>query len=403
VAQLLAAGHQVDLSDKAGWTPLMYAASMNSPETVMMLVENGANLFDTAKNAFTVFDILARRGNWDMIWQIVDFAAASYPDLIPELFRSLLSGLSSDGTEKCYAAHDPGGRKGCINFWSRVISNLGSPNFSFQDGTTLMHMTHDSESARALIELGFTKFKQEDGALLKHFASLHDLSLFHFAVANGGDAHLHNDWSRDIPSLLLRGLTTHDRKGFPGVLKTLQFLLDRGVQVSSRGECVRNSPASWCIPNLCMLFFRLNLGLFAWLEILEKSRKVEEAKEFSLVLLRHMSFDQAGLYHTCRTVCNMISDTDNDRFWDISEQISIDELNQDMGVLAAKAYSELKIEVMVRLRCIWRKKYAERWPGPRLAPRTRQNILNKRAGRLNELLEEIRVSLPPLNLSTPIH
>ncbi|KAF6517262.1 hypothetical protein HZS61_002823 [Fusarium oxysporum f. sp. conglutinans] len=190
------------------------------------------------------------RGNWDLIWQIVDFAAASYPRLVPELFGSLLPHLVSDDAERCYAAHDSSGLKGCIKFWSRVISTLGSPNFYFNDGTTLMHMTDDSRSARALIELGFSEFKQEDGALLEHLGSLHDLSLFRFAVANGGDEHLHNDWGWDILSAVLDGLTTH-------------------------------------------------------------------------------------------------SHTDNDRFWDIPEQISIEESNQEMEVLAAKAYSELKIEVML--------------------------------------------------------
>ncbi|KAI3584391.1 hypothetical protein IWW34DRAFT_800390 [Fusarium oxysporum f. sp. albedinis] len=312
VAQLLAAGHPVDLSDKNGITPLMYAASMNVPETVIMLVENGANLFITGENDFTVLDLVGMRGNWDLIWQIVDFAAASYPGLVPELFGSLLPLLEPADAERCYAAHDSSGLKGCIKFWSRVISTL------------------------ALIELGFTEFKQEDGALLEHLGSLRDLSLFRFAVANGGDEHLHNDWGWDILSAVLDGLTTHSRKGLLEVLGILQFLLDKGVQVLSRDGCVCNCSAGGCMP-----------------------------------------------------------DTDNDRFWDIPEQISIEESNQEMEVLAAKAYSELKIEVMVRLRRIWRKEYAEQWPGPRLAPRIRRNVQNSSARSLNGLLEEIRTSKQP--------
>ncbi|KAH7480977.1 hypothetical protein FOMA001_g7725 [Fusarium oxysporum f. sp. matthiolae] len=109
-----------------------------------MLVENGANLFITGENDFTVLDLVGMRGNWDLIWQIVDFAAASYPGLVPELFGSLLPLLEPADAERCYAAHDSSGLKGCIKFWSRVISTLGSPNFYFNDGTTLMHMTDDS-------------------------------------------------------------------------------------------------------------------------------------------------------------------------------------------------------------------------------------------------------------------
>ncbi|KAF5724402.1 hypothetical protein FMUND_859 [Fusarium mundagurra] len=332
VTQLLAAGHPVDLGDKNGITPLMYAASMNVPETMMMLVENGANLFATGENDFTVLDLVAFQGNWDLIWQIVDFASVSYPGLVPGLFESLLAYLSSDVLERCYAAHDPSGLKGCIKFWSRVISKLGSPNFYFNDGTTLIRMTNDSRSARALIDLGFTEFKQKDGALLEHLVSLRDLSLFRFAVGNGGDEHLHNDWGWDILNTALGGLTTKSRQDLPDVLETLQFLLDRRVQVVCRDECVCNCSAGGCIPGLSSIPIKSSLRLFAWLEILEKKRDVEEAKKFSLALLRKMCFDQA--------------DTDNDRFWDIPEQISIGELNQEMEVLAAKAYSELKIEVM---------------------------------------------------------
>ncbi|KAL9568712.1 hypothetical protein ACKAV7_007142 [Fusarium commune] len=159
-----------------------------------MLVENGAKLFSAEKNDFTVLNLVARRGNWDLIWQIVDFAAACYPNLVPELLMRLLSDPNLIDYSRCYVEHDPGGRKGCVNFWSRVTSNLGSPNFSFHDGTTLMHTTRDSRSARALIEMGFTKFEEGTGALLVHLASLHDLSLFQFAVAHGGDGHIHNSW-----------------------------------------------------------------------------------------------------------------------------------------------------------------------------------------------------------------
>ncbi|KAF5985966.1 hypothetical protein FCOIX_1771 [Fusarium coicis] len=300
MAQLLAAGHPVDLGDKNGITPLMYAASMNVPDAVMMLIKNGASLLCHRETSLDVLSLIARRGNWDLIWQIVDFAAVSYPSLVPELFTNLLDDLGPGDLRRCYAAHDPSGLKGCIKFWSRVISKLGSPNFYFNDGMTLMHMTNDARSARALIDLGFTEFKQKDGALLEHLVSLRDLSLFRFAVGNGGDEHLHNDWGWDILNVALGGLATE-------------------------------SP----------------------------------------------------------------SDTDNDRFWDISEQIRTEELNQEMEVLAAKTYPELKIEAMVRLRCQWRKRYMELWPAPRVAPRLRGILPNKRVEDVHELLNVIRTSEYP--------
>ncbi|SCO77121.1 uncharacterized protein FRV6_01333 [Fusarium oxysporum] len=294
VAQLLAAGHHVDQSDKYGGTPLLYAAAMNIPDTAMMLVEN-----------------VAGRQNWTLVWRIIDFAAASHPYLVPQLIKNLLAWTPEEGH---HAAHHSKDQDGCVDFWSRVISKLGSPNFSFQDGKTLMHMTRGVRSARALIKLGFTKFKQRKGDLLEHIASLHDPPLFRFAVANGGDAHLHSSWGWHILDMLLRDLARSNWDDLPKVLEILQGLLDNGVQVSSRDE---------------------------W-------RNMQEARNVSLALLRRMSFDQADLHHTHDTISHsdLVSDVDNNRFWDISEQISIDELKREMEDLAAKAYSELKIEVM---------------------------------------------------------
>ncbi|RBA09863.1 hypothetical protein FPRO05_05799 [Fusarium proliferatum] len=247
VAQLLAAGHPVDQSDEYGRSPLLYAAAMNIPDTAMMLVENGASLFSTLVDCLPIICTVAARQNWTLVWRIIDFAAASHPDLTPRLIRDLLEW----DFEEAYGVVD--GQHDLVDFWSRAISKLGSPNFSFQDGKTLMHMTHGVRSARALIKLGFTKFKQTEGDLLEHIASLHDLPLFRFAIANGGDMHLHKHWGWRILDMLLRDLA-------------------------------------------------------------------------------------------------LISDVDNDRFWDIAEQISIDELKKEMEDLATKPYPELKIEVMARLR-----------------------------------------------------
>ncbi|KAM5513199.1 hypothetical protein FOXYSP1_07999 [Fusarium oxysporum f. sp. phaseoli] len=123
---------------------------------------------------------------------------------------------------------------------------------------------------------------------------------------------------------------------------------------------------------------------------------MQEARNVSLALLRRMSFDQADLYHTYDTISHsdLVSDVDNDCFWDISEQISIDELKREMEDLAAKAYSELRIEVMVRLRGRWRKACATQRP-PKWARSLTQGLLRDRANDLKELLKVIRTSKHP--------
>lgn len=390
VAQLLAAGHQVDQSDKYGRTPLLYAAAMNIPDTAMVLVENGANLFSTLNTGVPIICIVAARQNWTLVWRIIDFAAASHPDLTPHLIKDLLKWNLEEEYCVAHGQHD------LIDFWSRVISKLGSPNFSFQDGKTLMHMTHGVRSARALIKLGFTKFKQTKGDLLEHIASLHDLPLFRFAITNGGDAHLHKVWGWRILDMLLRDLarSRSNSVNFPKILELLQALLDSGVEVSSHDERVCNCLVGGCVPGSKWLLREPNLYFFAWLEVLERQRGIQEARKVSLALLRRMSFDQAGLDHIYDTECHsdFVSDVDNDRFWDIAEQISIDELKKEMEDLATKAYSELKIEIMARLRGLWRKECAEEVP-PKLSRSLIQRVSRHQANDLKELLKVIRVSL----------
>ncbi|KAF5642881.1 uncharacterized protein FTJAE_3423 [Fusarium tjaetaba] len=386
VAQLLAAGHPVDLSDENGTTPLIYAATANVPDSVMILIENGAKLL-LPVTGHTIF----HEGvwpDWNVVWQIIDFASASHPNLIPRLFKDLLLHSRIFVDKECYSAHVSDFQDGCINFWSRVVSTLGSPNFAFDDGTTLMHMTRDSQSARALMKLGFTEFNQKMGDLLLHLSSLHDPFLFQIAFANGGDALLQTGWGWDVTDRLLHDLETCSWKEFPESLETLRFILDKGVQFPPRDNCVYiNHAPKW---------MACSLRAFAWLEVSERHGAMERVKQVSLTLLRQMYFDQAGLHHTCCTMCNSDLAYDiNDRFWDISEQISLDALNLKITGLSKKPYPVLKIEVMVGVRDVWKRKCAEQWPEPRLAPNLRSAIQSDRAEDLMELLKVIRTSKHP--------
>ncbi|KAF5600496.1 hypothetical protein FPANT_2347 [Fusarium pseudoanthophilum] len=287
MAQLLAAGHPVDLCDKNGVTPVMYAAAMNIPDAVMMLIRNGADFFGHREKAFTVLGLIASKGNWDLIWQIVDFAGEMDP--------------------------------------------------------------------------GFDKFNQEEGYLLQHIASLHDPSLLQFALANGSDVHLGNDWGSVILDMLLYNLLTANWQNFPTIWETLQFLVDKDVPILSPDDSACNFSGADCMRGPIWELDMSNIWLLAWLEMLENKRSIETAKEVSLAVHRQMSFDEAGLHHIHCNYCN--PDLGNDRFWDITEQIKIDELNRATEELAGKAYPELKIEVMTSEHPRIPKPFLSSWDG----------------------------------------
>jgi hypothetical protein len=131
VAYLLNAGHEIDPLDNRGNTPLVYAAVMNIPDTTIQLKEHGARFIISVDDGpISLVETLLRRGGWDLFWKTIDLAEAT--QLTRLLLRCAVH-YYADGA--CYLAHERDDvRNGCLNFWSKVISILGSPNILFDSG-----------------------------------------------------------------------------------------------------------------------------------------------------------------------------------------------------------------------------------------------------------------------------
>jgi ankyrin repeat protein len=70
---LIAYGHNLDAVDYHGNTPLMYAVAMNQAESVMLLIDSGANPGIHENNNRRLFmHYAASRGHWRLLLDIID-------------------------------------------------------------------------------------------------------------------------------------------------------------------------------------------------------------------------------------------------------------------------------------------------------------------------------------------
>lgn len=364
VAYLLAAGHEVDPRDKDGYTPLMYAAQASMPETTIKLMEHGACLLTGNDDFITsVLDFVLHSRNWDLFWKILDFSATTEPNMTSQLIPHILPYFLD---EECYSAHESDGtRNGCLNFWTRLVSKLNGPNTLFDDGATLMDFVRHPDQARALIELGFDKFNHRDDYgwnCLYSIVGLADLSLFRVAVAHGADINLRSNSGSSVLHKLLECIERSDGTDLVGLLGILDFLMDQGADIFSRDPCSCRCSSGDRLPgsHLDTVALDLEVGWLAWfecLEVLEERNMVAKAKAIALASLRRACFDETGLHHTSSS-CHSFRSNDeaediNDRFWDISERIKVDEFESRMRDLAERDYVDMKLEVMAFLRRSW--------------------------------------------------
>ncbi|KAE8451015.1 hypothetical protein EG329_005455 [Mollisiaceae sp. DMI_Dod_QoI] len=289
---LLDAGHDINVRDKNGITPLMYAAAMNRPIAVSILIRRGADLFihDYLEN-YDFIAYAAVRNHWFLIWNAIEVIESKDPTLLLSAFSRIISvSRPSLFLEEGKAWI----QLFMISFWSK-LRNL---NARFEDGRTIMHVVDLPQYAHILIEHGFTALNEQDKE------GEHSL----FAVAKFLDVEL------------------------------AQRLIEKGANINLKN-------------------YKGHGVLFQFLEKLAIPREKEkdhgkliEAKTNALSVLRRVKFDQTNLVHTC---CCFGANRDHthseDRFWDISSIIKLDQVDDEMKVWETKEYDEIVSELMVQL------------------------------------------------------
>jgi hypothetical protein len=352
---LLDAGHDINVRDKNGITPLMYAAATNRPIAVSILIRRGADLFmhDYLEN-YDFITYAAIRNHWFLIWNAVGVIESKNPTLLLRAFSRIISVPRSPLSLEEGIAWTK-------LFMMSVLSKLRNFNVQFEDGRTLMHVVDLPQYAHLLIEHGFTAWNKQDKVgehSLFAVTKFLDVELAQRLIEKGANINLKNHNGHGVLSQFLKNLTTPKEKKSKKILDYLDMLLRNDADVVSRDSCSCACTSGGCLP-ISVLRFELQalLGMkvnnpfwvFEWLCLLEDHGKLVEAKTNALSVLRRAKFEQTNLVHTC---CCFGASRDHilseDRFWDIPSVIQIDQLDDEMKFWETKAHDEIISELIIQ-------------------------------------------------------
>jgi Ankyrin repeats (3 copies) len=362
---LLDAGHDINARDKNGITALMYAAAMNPPLAVAILIRRGADLF--LRDYLGKYDFItyaAVRNNWSLVWSAVEVIESRDRDLLLRTFSRIISAPRPPLLLK----------EGLIwikVFMVSVVSKMDM-NVCFEDGRTLIHVVGVPPFARLLIKHGFTALNQQDHAgehCLFAIAKFLDPQLFRLFLEKGADINLKNHKGHSVLRQVVDRLSIPRKAEVQRLLDFLSMLLSNGADVTAADNCACGCTSGGCLPISglqlevqALLETRVNnpFWIFEWLCMLKDHGKLAEAKSNALSVLRRAKFDEASLVHTCLTCCSygvdIGSHLNEDRFWDISRVVELDKLNDEMGAWEARTYDEITTELMVHLKNLSMKK-----------------------------------------------
>jgi hypothetical protein len=352
---LLDAGHDINVRDKNGITPLMYAAATNRLIAVSILIRRGADLFmhDYLEN-YDFITYAAERNHWFLIWHAVGVIESRDPALLLSAFSRIIS------VPKPPLFLEEGKIWATLFIFS-VFTKLRNINVQFEDGRTMMHVADLPQNAHLLIEHGFTALNEQDEEgehSLFAVTKFLDMELSQRLIEKGANINLKNHKGHSVLSQFLEKLTVPREEKCKKILECLDMLLRNGADVVSTDNCSCACNSGGCLPisrlsfKLQVLFGRFNnpCWVFEWLCLLEDRGKLVEAKTNALSVLRRAKFEQTHLVHTC---CCFGASRDHtlsdDRFWDISSVIKLDRLNDEMKLWETKGYDEIISELIVRL------------------------------------------------------
>jgi Ankyrin repeats (3 copies) len=353
---LLDAGHDINVRDRNGITPLMYAAAANRPIAVSILIRRGADLF--MRDYLEKYDFItyaAVRNHWFLIWNAVGVIESRDPTLLLSTFSRIIS-----------VPRPPLFLEGGITwtklFMVSVLSKLRNLNVQFEDGRTMMHVINLPQYAYLLIEHGFTALNAQDKEgehSLFAVTKFLDVELARRFIENGADINLKNHKGHGVLSQFLKKLSLPREKDGKKTLEYLDMLLKNGADVISTDNCSCACTSGGCLPISGLSLelqvcddMRINnpCWVLEWLCLLEDSGKLVEAKTNALSVLRRAKFDQTNLVHTCCCFGNGSSHSlSEDIFWDIPSVIKLDQLHDEMKFWETKEYDEIVSELLVQL------------------------------------------------------
>ncbi|KAH9893058.1 hypothetical protein F4778DRAFT_749463 [Xylariomycetidae sp. FL2044] len=316
--RLLDAGHNPDVTDDRGITPLMYAAGMGETDIARMLITNGANLFIYQPDeSWGFLEYAVARQNWDLIINLLGTIETCYDEGIHQRF--VRAALVKAMTDWWIGIGSHIGQAKTREKYCRLLIKLCKDvNFRIDDcgeaveNNNLMHYAGSVEVAEVLVSAGFSLFHQTNSrgetALFSVVRKFTDTSLFSFCLGKSNLRHVDND-GHGVLYKLVGHLGSDDWFSWDAI-DPIRCCLAAGASISQADNC-RCS----CAPNGCKVTASFNINFdhqhlghqhlpgciwtLEWMSLVEDHQGEEAAKETLIDFFRRAAGDDIGLQHTC--------------------------------------------------------------------------------------------------------
>ncbi|KAJ0416246.1 hypothetical protein BJY00DRAFT_317017 [Aspergillus carlsbadensis] len=363
VELLVQAGHDMDVTDKQGNTPLMYASATGNISTVQLLLSKGADPFlEDSKLERDFMEYAAVRGQWRLVINALATIRTHYPQEDFDYFV--------DWALTLLIAHTVGRD----DVWSNVMANLVSLtsdcNTLFGDyhrgaqGNTLLHYVTNRDDAEVLVQHGFRSFNLANSkgqTAMYSLAPNLDAQLTQFLLDHGTDLNRVDQQGHTILFNLSRRLSYMGYKVWDA-LDSIRICLSEGLDVFLSDDCrCPCSPGGCFLPAVFDIAFRDYImrgkPSFVWgmefLSIMEELKGLDDSKR---VLLGFLGSRIPGSDSYSR---KSIAEDEIDEILD-EEREFIAELEKEMLLAASKPMECLRSEWMVMLRDKYKEEYEKR-------------------------------------------
>lgn len=316
---ILDSGADVNVRDRNGITPLMYAMGTGKSEVAIKLLVAGAEI--AIKDKLYDQDWLkyaAGRRNWDTVIEILKYVQNASDISTDSLYSLSTSGLILWVQSAAYSKDE--------NHLCQFLKLGADPNVTYDtrhdESQTLAHQATKIEELKILIAEGFTNFNHVDSsgshALLAHSQQNYAVvkpGFIEILLDGGSTVNLQNNNGHTALHAALVSARVNDtyrvsRKNSDRVeitqaLYSIEVLLRHGAGPLIGDYCDCYCSHSGCNPSHLLLKKSGDFGpeCSAWaleyLEIVRTAVDSETAKHCLLDMLRVLKFEELELTHTC--------------------------------------------------------------------------------------------------------
>lgn len=302
---ILDAGHDMDVTDRWGITPLMYAAVMGVGDVVQLLISKGANIATRATYYERDFLHYATLGDhWASIFESLSAIQLYYgEEVFQQYVCKALRHIVFNGVWLGDSRAE---------YFVKLTELCADVNFTFKDrheGTkenNLLHYVMCEKELQALIGQGFHGFNKPN--------SIGELPLNSIVRRSRSTIGLiqccldHVDYSGHTVVFKLLEHLKYLKSTTWETVDSIKLCLDRGLDFSHGDSCKCACSSKGC--NTSSAFelnfrngvFRLApdfIWAFEWISMIEEHHGREDSKTLILSLIRRTRFDLLGITHIC--------------------------------------------------------------------------------------------------------